>query len=688
MTIVSETAPAPAMRRVLVVAPQGRDADVISKVLTRQGMQVDAYPDVGSLVAGLSTEADVAFLTEEALLSDPAPLKAWIAAQPPWSDFPFVVLAARRHPHLGSAAVGGLAEFEAVGNLILLERPLSAETLVNAARAALRSRARQYDAMRQLQAEAQLRRAEERARAEAAYTSQALGVAIDAGELGTFHCPLPFDRVDCSPQCRAHFQLSADETIDLRTLLRAVHADDVRRVRELFFDGGAGSDARDAEMRTVGLDGSERWIRAKGRIYRDADGTPRRFDGVTLDITAQKLLERERESLLQAERAARREAERADRMKDEFISTLSHELRTPLSAILGWTYILKRGGAEANVAKAAETIERNARMQAHLIADLLDVSRIASGNIRLEYAPVPVDSIFDAVQQTLRPTFEAKRVAVGVDPDSWHGLLHADAHRLQQIVWNLVANAVKFTPEGGQVRMRADLEGEQVAIQVTDTGIGIAPEFLSHVFERFRQEEASEARSYGGLGIGLSVVRQLVQMHGGTVEAHSDGRGRGARFVVRLTAAQGQAPAAAAEATPAGARHAEVSGLTLAGLKVMIVDDEDDGREMLATLIRARGAIVTTAHSAADAVAKLKAQPHDLLISDIGMPIADGYQLMREVRESPTWERMPAIALTAFARDEDAAKARAAGYQAHLAKPFDPTSLMATIAQLVPRPSR
>jgi len=236
--------------------------------------------------------------------------------------------------------------------------------------------------------------------------------------------------------------------------------------------------------------------------------------------------------------------------------------------------------------------------------------------------------------------------------------------------------------------MRADLEGEQVAIQVIDTGIGIAPEFLSHVFERFRQEEASEARSYGGLGIGLSVVRQLVQMHGGTVEAHSDGRGRGARFVVRLTAAQGQAPAAAAEATPAGARHAEVSGLTLAGLKVMIVDDEDDGREMLATLIRARGATVTTAHSAADAVAKLKAQPHDLLISDIGMPIADGYQLMREVRESPTWERMPAIALTAFARDEDAAKARAAGYQAHLAKPFDPTSLMATIAQLVPRPRR
>jgi signal transduction histidine kinase/ActR/RegA family two-component response regulator len=670
----------PLRRRVLVVAPEGRDASVISQVLTSHGMLAEARANIVDLVDGLRAGADAAFITEEALQSEPAPLVEWIAQQPPWSDFPFVVLVARRHGRRPSESLDALIR---LGNIVLLERPLNAETLITGARAALRARARQYEAREQLLAEAELRRAEQAARMTAAEAGHALAVGVDAGELGTFHCPLPLSRIECSARCREHFQLPAQGPLDLPTLLRVIHKDDARKVREAFFDGSAQSDSREVELRTVAPDGSVRWVRAKGRIYRNAAGVPTRFDGVTLDVTAQKLLERERESLLQAEREARREAERAGRVKDEFISTLSHELRTPLSAILGWTYILRRGGASADVAKAADTIERNARAQAHLIEDLLDVSRIASGNIRLDLQAVSVVAVFEAVQQTLRPSFEAKQVDVSIDADSWRGQIQADAGRLQQIVWNIVSNAIKFTPDGGRVRIRSDLDGEHVVVRVSDTGDGIAPSFLPHVFDRFRQAESSEARTYGGLGLGLAIVRQLVEMHGGSVEAASPGRGQGATFVVRLPIGRLGASTVRDEA-PAEAGVREPRQGVLDGLRVLVVDDEEDGREMLAILLRSHGASVATAESAEDALASLGSQSSELLISDIGMPNADGYQLLRSIRSSNApWSEIPAIALTAFARAEDAAKARAAGFHAHLAKPVEPVRLVSSITALV-----
>jgi signal transduction histidine kinase/ActR/RegA family two-component response regulator len=641
-------------------------------------MQARTCDDLVELI-GCLEEADAAFITEESLQQDPQPLTAWIAQQPPWSDFPFVVLVARRH---GRRPSGSLDALVGLGNLVLLERPLNAETLITAARSALRGRSRQYAAQRQLRAEAQLRLAEQQARTAAAQAGQALGVAVDAGELGTFHCPLPMSAIACSPRCREHLGLADEGPIDLKALLRRVHADDVGSVRDAFFDGPSDADSREVEFRTLGAGGTVRWVRAKGRIYRQSDGTPTRFDGVTLDVTSQKLLERERESLLEAERVARREAERAGRMKDEFISTLSHELRTPLSAILGWTYILRRGGAAADVTKAADTIERNARAQAQLIEDLLDVSRIASGNIRLELQPVSVTAVFDAVQQMLRPIFEAKPVAVSIDADSWYGEITADPGRLQQIVWNIVSNAIKFTPAGGSVRVRADVEAEQLVLSVTDTGAGIHPDFLPHVFDRFRQAESSEARSYGGLGLGLAIVRQLVEMHGGSVEAHSPGQGCGATFIVRLPV--GMASTNAVLTPSAGAADARAGHGVLEGLRVLVVDDEQDGRDMLAILLRSHGASVQTADSADRALDHLEQDEADLLISDIGMPNTDGYQLVRSIRASARpWQNIPAIALTAFARAEDALKARLAGFDAHLAKPVEPVRLVASIVTLV-----
>lgn len=676
---VPDVPDAPPAERILVLAPQGRDAAVMARVLSTQGIAVDTCPDLPALVDALRLGAGAAFITEEALAPDPALLSAWISEQPPWSDFPFVVLVPRRH---GRRPTEALATLVNLGNIVLLERPLNAETLITGARSALRARLRQYDGMRRLQAEAQIRHAEQLARADATNAQRALAVAVDAGELGTFHCPLPLGNVDCSARCREHFGLPPDQPLDLAMIERAIHPDDTSAVRTVFFGGLSTTESREVEFRTRAADGSERWVRAKGRIYRDAGGRPVRFDGVTLDVTRQKRMEREREQLLKAEREAREEAERAGRMKDEFIATLSHELRTPLSAILGWTYILKRGGASVNLLKAAETIERNARAQAHLIDELLDVSRISSGNIRLELQPVAVATVLEAVQQSLRPSAEAKKVRVEVDATS-EGTVLADPGRLQQIIWNIVANAIKFTPAGGTVDVRSERAGGTVTLQVRDTGAGIAAEFLPHVFERFRQAESSEARAYGGLGLGLAIVRQLVEMHGGQVEARSDGLGRGATFTVRLPAWEAarkpMAAAAAADAPPHDLGHT-----LLAGRRVLVVDDEPDGREMLALLLRSHGARVLTAASAEEGLHSLLSHMPEVLISDIGMPNVDGYELMRRVRacDSEACRRIPAIALTAFARAEDAAKARSAGFQMHMAKPVEPAALISSIMAL------
>jgi signal transduction histidine kinase/ActR/RegA family two-component response regulator len=678
-SLPDEPEAAPPAERILVLAPQGRDAMVIARVLSTQGIAVDTCADLAALVEALRHGAGAAFITEEALSPDPGALRTWIGEQPPWSDFPFMVLVARRH---GRRPTDTLSTLVDLGNIVLLERPLNAETLITGARSALRARLRQYDGMRRLLAEAQIRQAELLARADATNAQRALRVAVDAGELGTFHCPLPLGDVDCSARCREHFGLPPDGRLDLGQIERAIHPEDTAAVRTVFFGGLSTSESREVEFRTRAPDSSDRWVRAKGRVYRDAGGRPVRFDGVTLDVTHQKLLEREREQLLKAEREAREEAERAGRMKDEFIATLSHELRTPLSAILGWTYMLKRGGASVNVQKAAETIERNARAQAHLIDELLDVSRISSGNIRLELEPVAVSTVLEAVQQSLRPSAEAKKVRVEVDGHS-AGTVLADPGRLQQIIWNIVANAIKFTPAGGLVDVRSEIAGAEVVLTISDTGTGIAAEFLPHVFERFRQAESSEARAYGGLGLGLAIVRQLVEMHGGQVDARSDGLGQGSRFIVRLPAwdPAGSPRDAAADTA---AESQEPGHTLLAGRRVLVVDDEADGREMLAVMLRLHGAHVTTASSAEEALRSLQDHAPELLISDIGMPHVDGYELMRRIRgcDSDAFRRVPAIALTAFARAEDAAKARHAGFQMHMPKPVEPAALISSIMAL------
>ncbi|MEG3191013.1 hybrid sensor histidine kinase/response regulator [Lysobacter sp. D1-1-M9] len=394
----------------------------------------------------------------------------------------------------------------------------------------------------------------------------------------------------------------------------------------------------------------------------------------------------ERERLLAAEQAARTEAEHASRMKDEFLATLSHELRTPLSAIVGWSHILQTGNATPeDVARGADVIGRNARAQAKLVEDLLDMSRIVAGNVRLDVQPTDLTPVATAAVEAVTPAADAKGIRIRRIVDPRAGPVQGDPHRLQQVIWNLLSNAVKFTPKNGGVELVVARVNSHVEITVSDNGMGIEREFLPFVFDRFRQADAKTTRAFGGLGLGLSIVRQLVELHGGTIHAASSGAGQGATFVVELPLAPSRNFSDQAESSQLPLCAAE--GMNLEGLTVLVVDDEADARELLRHLLEQRHAKVVTADDAASGLARLDHQVPDLIVSDIGMPGTDGYGFMREVRRRPAERggRTPAVALTAFARSQDRTHAIMAGYQAHVAKPFEAQELLATIASLAGR---
>ncbi|MBV9957306.1 MAG: response regulator, partial [Acidobacteria bacterium] len=395
--------------------------------------------------------------------------------------------------------------------------------------------------------------------------------------------------------------------------------------------------------------------------------------------------------LLRNEQAARAEAEEASRLKDEFLATVSHELRTPLTAVLGWSHLLRRGQLDAPAAThALETIERNARAQAQLIEDLLDVSRIITGKLRLDVRSVdPVLFIEDAVE-AVRPAAEAKEIRLRQILDTRVGFVSGDPQRLQQVVWNLLSNAIKFTPRGGSVEVRLARLDSQVEISVSDTGAGIRAEFLPYVFDRFRQADGTTTRQYGGLGLGLAIVRQLIEMHGGNIAARSGGEGEGATFTVRLPllpiyrqqAAEASASHAAAEREQAGEPADQ-----LGGLRVLVVDDEVDTLELIRVSLGQYGAQVTAARSAAEALSLLDRLRPDLIISDIGMPGEDGFEFIRKVRELPPERggRTPAVALTAYARGEDRLRVLRSGYQMHVAKPVELTELLTIVTNVAGR---
>jgi PAS domain S-box-containing protein len=531
-------------------------------------------------------------------------------------------------------------------------------------------------------AEAALKRSEER-----------LAFSVEAGELGTFFCPLPLGPVIWNDKCKEQFWLPADAKVDIERFYSIIHPDDRERTRQAVERTVHHREPYDVEYRTVAPDGRTRWIRAKGRAYFDASGHPTRFDGITIDITETKLAEQRREELLEAERTARAEAERVSRMKDEFLATLSHELRTPLNAILGWSQILNRAPSQSGeIREGLEAIERNARSQTQMIEDLLDMSRIISGKVRLEVQRVVLADVVTAAVQSVRPSADVKGVRLVTVLDPHAGPVAGDANRLQQVVWNLLTNAIKFTPRGGKVQVLLERVNSHLEVSVADTGEGIAPDFLPHMFERFRQADSSTTRRHGGLGLGLNIVKQLIELHGGVVRAKSPGLGQGSTFTITV-------PLAVAELGPsekedrhhprAATRDGKLAEPPdLRGVTILVVDDDNDARHVLKRILAEGGASIVTAASCAEALDVLPRVSPDLLISDIGMPGEDGYDLIRKVRARKPEDggQIPAVALTAFARSEDRQRALRAGYQIHVAKPVEPSELLTVCASLTGRP--
>jgi PAS domain S-box-containing protein len=440
----------------------------------------------------------------------------------------------------------------------------------------------------------------------------------------------------------------------------------------------------------VGIDVTE-LKEAEARLKRAHDELERRVQERTnalalankelqIEIAERKLAEAERAQLLTAEHEARKEAEEASRLKDEFLATVSHELRTPLTAVLGWACVLRMGNiGDDTFAKALDAIERNARAQSQLIDDLLDVSRIIAGRLRLKVESVDLNAVIEAALDSIRPAADAKQIRVKADLQPLSRTLSGDPARLQQIVWNILANAVKFTQQKGQVEIRVEPEDEEVRIIISDNGPGIDRNFLPFVFDRFRQADGSFTRSHGGLGLGLAIARHLVELHGGTIDAASNG---GATFTIGLPLAQKQLrPTKLGSQMP---KFKSTDKLPLTGLRVLVVDDDADALELLTMVFGRYGAEVASASSALEALDLYSQNSIDVLVSDIQMPDVDGYQLLRQVKAiaEKRSQRLISLAVTAHAKAEDRARALNAGYNAHVSKPVDPSELVLLLAGL------
>ena len=460
--------------------------------------------------------------------------------------------------------------------------------------------------------------------------------------------------------------MPASMAVSADRLFEFVHPDDLASIRSEW--QLATSLQRSAEVQVRlrrHADGAYRWFLMRGVPQQDESGKTTGWIVAATDIDT--------------EHQALEEAEDASRMKEEFLATVSHELRNPLNAMVGWVHLLRSGNLDpAKSTKALETIERNVHLQTALIDDILDVSRIIRGKINLTFSKVRMSAVIDAALAAMRPTADAKGVALEYQTAAESDEVSGDADRLQQIVWNLLSNAIKFTPRDGLVVVRLEQRGHDLTLTVRDTGQGISPEFIPHVFERFSQAESGSTRAHGGLGLGLAIVRHLVELHAGTVEATSAGRGQGATFSVRL-------PLLDSNTKSEDALRNQTAGwpMKLAGVSILVVDDEFDSRELLAEILRQYGAQTRTAGSAKEALSEIDRATPQVLLSDIGMPLVDGYELIREIRQRVGENEMIALALTGLGSGKDKERALADGFQQCIVKPVDPGRLVAAIERLL-----
>ena len=512
---------------------------------------------------------------------------------------------------------------------------------------------------------------EQAARHEAAAAEEQLRLALEAGRMGTWQWTIGSGTVKWSPGLEAiHGLAPGTFPGTFEAVQHEVHPDDRERVAEAIRSAVAQGGPYHAEYRIVRADGSMRWVDGVGQVFRDRDGRSSHMVGVCSDVTDRK----------QAEEALKD----ADRRKDEFLAVLSHELRNPINAVVGWAQILKSGALSGDTVRhGLDVIERNARAEAKLVESLLDLSRISTGKLDLQLRAMDLGSVASAAVENARPLAKAKDVAVALESPSEPVPVVADAARLEQVLTNLLSNAVKFTPAGGHVRVQLERADPRVIVRVIDSGKGIAPEFLPFVFDRFRQADSRRERHHGGLGLGLAVVRELVQAHGGTVTADSAGVGLGSTFTITLPMRTATEPETA-NAPPTGVEHLSAA---IHRLRVLVVDDDQDARELLAIALEGHGAAVRTAPSAAEGLRHLEQDRFDVLVADIGMPDEDGYSFVRRLRareRDQRLARLPAIAVTAYGAASDRDEALRAGFDVHLPKPVDPDALVRAVSRFTP----
>ncbi|PRH14896.1 hybrid sensor histidine kinase/response regulator [Burkholderia multivorans] len=504
--------------------------------------------------------------------------------------------------------------------------------------------------------------------------------AVDAAELGTFYCPLPLDRLFWNARCKVHFWLdpdTPDDEIDIDTFYRILHADDRASVRAAVDAAVTRGGLFDIEYRTVSARGDVRWLRAKGSAHVGADGRPVRLDGITIDISAQKRLERERDALIESERVQRFAAQSASGSKDAFIAAVSHELRAPSTAILGWADMLGDAADDpAVVREGVAVIRRNILALTRLVDDLLDASRLGQGKFAIESAPVSIAECLNAALQDVVPIAETKGVRIA-EPCAGDGLVSGDAARLEQVFRNLLDNALKHTQSGGQIMPSLVVGPDTVQVRIADTGAGIPADRLEQIFEPFLQIRNPLHAQAGGLGLGLSIARSIVVMHGGEITACSDGPGKGATFTVTLPRL------AQAGHRERFLRDAAPSDTSIEGSDILLVEDDADARDALATILRLKRAVVRTASSAEEARLAIRGGVPDLIVCDLTMPEETGIDFARTLRRDGI--DIPMIALTGHAREEDMRMATEAGFDAYLTKPIDTAHLVAAIEKLVHR---
>jgi PAS domain S-box-containing protein len=670
--------------RVLVLPTTSADGAAIGKLFDANEIQFALCRNMGQLCVSIEAGAGVLIVSEESIIKDSSKLIACVSKQPVWSDLPIIVLSRSGRE---STTLADLVA--TLGNVSVVERPIRTSTLVTLVRSCLRARQRQYDVQEYLvqQDEAQrlIREGERRYRSLIDNVADYAIFMTDAqGRIATWN-----------GGAEAMLGYAAEEAIGQPIDLFSTAEDAEARIRAKQMEVARQTGRATCETWKVRKDGRRLYIESVTVTVLDENGQLSGFAHFLRDVTEKHRISTEREQLLESERAARNEAERASRTKDEFLATLSHELRTPLNAVIGWTQVLRKTpGLPSDATNALTVIDRNARAQAQIIADLLDMSSIISGKVRLDVQRLDMASIVEATVETVRPTAQAKGVRVKAVLDPNAGPVRGDPNRLQQVLWNLLTNSVKFTPKDGHVTVSLARVSSHLEVEVADSGEGIDAAFLPHVFDRFRQADASTIRRHGGLGLGLSIVKQLVELHGGSITAKSPGPGLGSSFRVSL-------PLMAAHALPeepgkqalaqTSAESSYVDGVgetDLSGMKVLVVDDELDARSLIQRLLQDCKADVITAASVAEALEIIVGEAPDVIVSDIGMPGEDGYGLIRRVRALQNGKsQIPAIALTAYARTEDRVKAINAGFQLHLSKPVEPVELVAMVNSLVKRPA-